>query len=115
VQGAMNTDIIHQIISDFAETHHFVQQVDIEFIENVNFDEKNYNKIHGKPFILLAEYSERIEIEFGKIVITVDNYDEEELYSIETDILFSIDVANYSIIESLIEDIVKKCKHHKLI
>jgi hypothetical protein len=106
---------IDQIISDFAETHYFVQQMDIDNIEKGDFDETNYTKIHGKPFVLLSIFENCVEIEFGKIVITIDNYEEEESYGIDKDILFSINVSNHLMIETLIEDIVKKCKHHKLI
>ena len=97
----------NKIIDYFVTKYNFIQQKDIELIENSEFDIRNYNKMHGKPFIS----SSSVSIEFGTIFILVDNYEEgEEYYTIDKNILF---VCNSE--ETSMEEIIQKCKIYNLI
>jgi hypothetical protein len=98
---------IFDVINDFAEKYNFIQQKDIDLIENSEFNLKNYNKINGKSFVSICENK---NIEFGTICILIDNYEEDEQYTIDTNILFSCNSE-----ETSMEEIIQKCKFYKLI
>ena len=61
-------DSIQTIIQVFADKYNFIQQIDIQNIENADFDVKNYNKINGKKYIIISNNS----IEIGTIFIIID-------------------------------------------
>ena len=109
---------IFSVITDFANKYDFIQQKDIEYIENLDFDVRNYNKINGKPFVYFYDNendTENEKVEFGTISIIIDKYEEdEEYYSIDKDTLFTIDIVDlYK--ETMMEEIIQKCKLYKLI
>lgn len=108
---------VFSAINDFVNKYDFIQQKDIEYIENLDFDVTNYKKINGKPFVSMYEYeNESSKIEFGTISIIVDKYDEdEEYYSIDKNTLFVIDIVDFVSKETLMEEILQKCKLYKLI
>jgi hypothetical protein len=110
---------VFSVINDFVNKYDFIQQKDIEYIENLDFDIKNYNKINGKPFVSMYDHDhehESSKIEFGIISIIIDKYDEdEEYYSIDKNILFIIDIVDFEYKETLMEEILQKCKLYKLI
>jgi len=109
---------VKSIINDFSEKYNFIGQKDIEWIENSKFDIKNYNKIRGKKFVSIYEdqRNDTIEIEFGTILINIDRLEDgEEYYSIDKNILFSINTVDFLYKETLIEEIIIKCKIYNLI
>lgn len=108
---------VFSIINDFVNKYDFIQQKDIEYIENLDFDIINYKKINGKPFVSMYDHEhESSKIEFGTISIIVDKYDEdEEYYSIDKNTLFVIDIVDFVNKEILMEEILQKCKLYKLI
>jgi hypothetical protein len=75
---------IFSVITDFANKYDFIQQKDIEYIENLDFDVRNYNKINGKPFVSFYENENENE--------------NDDLYK-----------------ETMMEEIIQKCKFYKLI
>jgi hypothetical protein len=100
----------NKIIDYFVTKYNFIQQKDIELIENSEFDTRNYNKIHGKPFICINPLSSS-SIEFGTIFILIDKYDEDdEYYTIDKNILFECNLG-----ETSLEEIIQKCKLFNLI
>ena len=106
---------VFSVITDFVDKYDFIQQKDIEYIENLDFDVINYKKINGKPFVSMYE-QESSKIEFGTISIIVDKYDEdEEYYTIDKNTLFVIDIVDFLNKETLMEEIIQKCKLYKLI
>jgi len=110
-------DKIKIIIKNFAENNNFLQQIDIENFEKLDFDRQNYIKIDNKKFICLNEnkLKSNIEIIFGKIVVEIDSIDEEEWYFIEKNIFFNINVIDYQNEEILLESIINECKNHKFL
>lgn len=109
---------VKSIINDFSEKYNFIGQKDIEWIEKSKFDIKNYNKIRGKKFVSIYEdqRNDTIEIEFGTILINIDRLEDgEEYYSIDKNILFSINTVDFLYKETLIEEIIIKCKIYNLI
>ena len=105
---------VFSVITDFVDKYDFIQQKDIEYIENLDFDVRNYNKINGKPFVSIDEHDSS-KIEFGTISIIVDKYDEdEEYYTIDKNTLFVIDIVDFLNKETLMEEIIQKCKFYKL-
>ena len=109
---------VKSIINDFSEKYNFIGQKDIEWIENSKFDIKNYNKIRCKKFVSIYEdqRNDTIEIEFGTILINIDRLEDgEEYYSIDKNILFSINTVDFLYKETLIEEIIIKCKIYNLI
>ena len=110
---------VFSVINDFVNKYDFIQQKDIEYIENLDFDIKNYNKINGKPFVSIYNHEhdhKSSKIEFGTISIIIDKYDEdEEYYTIDKNTLFIIDIVDFLYKETLMEEIIQKCKLYKLI
>ena len=101
-------------IQDFAIKNNIVQQSDIDRIEhNEIFVKKDYDQIHHKYFIGLIERNKEIFIEFGKIIVEIDTLDEEDFYSIDKNIIFSLpffpEFLELITIEELMEIIKIKC------
>lgn len=113
----INHDIIMNTIQEFAIKYNFIQQIDIQKVEEAEiFHENDYWNLRGKKFVSIHEYSSsKTEIVFGKIYIEIDRYNEEEFYSIEKDILFVLNINDFLTIEVLIEKMISKCTLHKLI
>ena len=106
---------IEKIIKEFAETYDFLQQKDIETIENSDFDRNNYLKIHNKKYISIDKYTDKVEINIGKIMIEIDSYDENDWYSIDKNIFIRINIEDFPNEYSLINKIVKECKKYNFI
>ena len=106
---------IDKIIKEFAETYGFLQQKDIEMVENSAFQRENYLKIGNKKFVSINKYTDKVEISIGKIIIEIDSYDENEWYSIDKNIFIRINIEDYPNEYSLINEIVKECKKYDLI
>lgn len=106
---------IQNIIKEFAEKYNFVQEMDIEKIENSEFKWINYKNLDYKPFIILNIYPTATEIAVGKINIIIDTIDEEEWFSIEKDNYFIINIVNDENENLLMEKITNECKNCKLI
>jgi hypothetical protein len=106
---------LNKIIKEFAETCGFLQQMDIEMVENADFDRKKYLQIHNKKFICINTYTDKVEITIGKIMIEIDSYDENDWYSIDKDTLIRINIEDIPNECSLINEIVKECKKYDLI
>jgi len=100
---------ITQIVKEFAEKYDFIQQKDIETVENSDFNRKNYLKIDNKKFISIDKYTDKVEITIGKINIIIDSYDENDWYSIDKDIYIRININNFTNNDSLLEEIIKQC------
>ena len=100
---------LNKIIKEFAETYGFLQQKDIETVENSDFNRKNYLKIDNKKFISIDKYTDKVEITIGKINIIIDSYDENDWYSIDKDIYIRININNFTNNDSLLEEIIKQC------
>jgi len=106
------------IIKEFAEKYNFLQDKDIEIVENSEpFDRRNYLKIHGKTAVSIKEYQNKRElfITIGKIDIIMEDIDEEELYSIDMDNCFTINISDFSNEDTLIETIIKECKKYNFL
>jgi hypothetical protein len=101
---------LNKIIKEFAETYEFLQQKDIDMVENSDFDRKNYLKISNKKYISIDKYTDKVEISIGKIIIEIDSYDENEWYSIDKNIFIRINIEDFPNEYSLINEIVKECK-----
>lgn len=101
--------VIKNMIQEFAEKYRFMQQSDIDRIENAEvFDCTNYDKIHGRPIVLVHEYSDRTLIQVGTVFVNIDKDDEgdQEFYSIDTETLFFIDVKEYLTTDAIMEVIM---------
>lgn len=110
--------VIKNMIQEFALKYHFMQQSDVDNIENAAvFDCRNYDKIHGRPIVLVHEYSDRTLIQVGTVFINTDKDDDgdEEFYSIDTLTLFFIRVEEYSTTEAIMEVILSECNKYLLI
>lgn len=106
---------IEKIIKEFAETCGFLQQIDIDMVENADFQRNNYLKLGNKKFISIEKYSDKVEIVIGKIIIDIDSYDENEWYSIDKDIWIRINIEDIPNECSLINEIAKECRKYNLI
>lgn len=106
---------LDKIIKEFAETYGFLQQMDIEMVENSDFQRENYLKIDNKKFISINKYTDKVEIAIGKIIIEIDSYDENEWYSIDKNTYIRINIADYPNEYSLINEIAKECRKYNLI
>ena len=98
---------IENIINTFASKYKFMLQKDIEYIENLDFDVKNYKNINNKNYIKLV--NENI-IEIGKLEIIIDKDEDLEFYSIENNRLFNINIQDFNL-----ELLISECKKHNLI
>jgi hypothetical protein len=105
---------IQKIIKEFAETCGFLQQMDIDIVENADFDRNNYLKLGNNKFICIDKYHDKVEISVGKIIIEIDSYDEQEWYSIDKDTYFRINIIDFPNEDSLMNEIVKECKKYNL-
>ena len=106
----MDNETIQSTINEFAEKYHYLQEIDIEKVETSVFNRQDYYNIDGKNFISINKYDTNIVIEFGKINIEMDSIDEEEWYWIDKDILFSLNVLDFSNKEDLIDAMLIECK-----
>lgn len=114
----INIDDVKNTIQEFAYKYNFVQQIDIENIENsISFNKKDYFNIDHKNFVSLYinKYTNDEVIQFGKIEIVIDSIDEEEFFSIEKNDYFLINIPDFSTIHELTEEIIKQCKKYQLI
>lgn len=114
-------DELKSKIEKFALKYDFIQQSDIDKIEHNEkpFVKKDYDLIHNKYFIGLIERKEEIFVEIGKIQVEVDTLDEEDYYSIDKNILFSLpffpEFPELITIEELVEMIKIKCNEFNII
>lgn len=107
---------LNKIIKEFAETYGFLQQIDIDTVENSDFDRKNYLKINNKKFICIDTYTtDKVEITIGKIIIEMDSYDGNDWYSIDKNIFIRINIEEFPNEYSLINEIAKECRKYNLI
>jgi hypothetical protein len=107
---------LNRIIKEFAETYEFLQQIDIETVENADFDRKNYFKIDNKKYISIDTYTtDKLEITIGKIIIEMDSYDGNDWYSIDKNIFIRINIEDFPNEYSLINEITKECRKYNLI
>lgn len=116
----LDIESVKNIVQEFAKKYNFIQQIDIETAEKVaDFDTymKGCYKIGGKKYVVIHEYSDRTEIVFGTIFISVDKDDEgdEEYYGIGQNRVFLIKVADVSDTDALLETMIEKCKEHKFL
>jgi hypothetical protein len=111
----IDSEIIKNVIKEFAEKYNFIQEIDIIMLENSDFNKKNYSKMNNKNFISINEYKKKIEIVCGKINIIIDSIDEEEYYSIDKNDYFIINIIDFTNEDRLIESIIKECINHKLL
>jgi hypothetical protein len=105
---------LNKIIKEFAETYGFLQQIDIDMVENSDFDRKNYLKISNKKYISIDKYTDKVEISIGKIIIDIDSYDENEWYYIDKNTYIRINIDDFPNEYSLINAIVKECRKYNL-
>lgn len=107
-------DYIKIKIDEFAVKHGFVQQKDINRIESDerSFDKKEYDQIHNKNYIGLMKVKreDKIFVEVGKIQIEMDTLEEEDYYSIDKNIFFSIPFLEDSIIEDILDNVLNHVK-----
>jgi len=106
----MDIEIIKSTIKEFDEKYNFLQEIDIEKVETSVFNRQDYYNIDGKKFISINKYDTKIVIEFGKINIEVDTIDEDDLYWIDKDILFSLNILDFSNKDDLIDAMLIECK-----
>ena len=115
----MDIDSIKNIIKKFAEEYHFIQDTDIEKVENTIFHIRNYDILSGKKCISIEEYRDKNKnrIVLGKIFITVDKDDEgdEEYYGIDKEIFSSFHIVDFLSEETLMKAIKTECKKYNLI
>ena len=115
----MDIETIKNCIKEFAEKYNFVQEIDIERVENSEFNRQDYLKMHNKNFICInVNQNKNInEIVSGKLNVIIDSIDEEEWYTIDKNNYFTINmnILDFPNKDGLIEAIVKECKNHKLI
>ena len=114
----MDINRVKIIIKEFAEKYNFLQDKDIKMVEySEPFVRENYLKIHGKLFVSINIYQNKTQsfITIGKINIIMEDINEEELYSIDEDNYFTINISDFSSEDTLIETIIKECKNYNLI
>jgi hypothetical protein len=108
----IDDSLLELLISKFAEKRDILQ---MKYV-NERFDKGDYKAIEGKFFVSIDIYSHKTtEITFGIIRILRDDIEEEEWFSLEDDCLFNIDLRYFFSKELLMEEIVEKCKKHKMI
>ena len=110
ITSMIDIETIKNIIKEFAEKYNFIQQLDVETLENSVFNRENYLKMNNKKFICIDTYTDKLEIAFGKISIEVDSFDEEEWYSIEKNNYFLINILDFTNKDKLMESIEKECE-----
>ena len=74
----------------------------------------------GKSFVDITKYTEKNSTDInyilfiGKIYFTIDSYSSsgEEIYSVDTDNGFSINLSDFSDEQTLIETMIEKCKEY---
>lgn len=106
---------LNKIIKEFAETYEFLQQKDIDMVENSGFQREKYLNIDNKKFISIEKYTDKVEIAIGKIIIEIDSYDENEWYSIDKNTYIRINIEDFPNEYSLINEIAKECRKYNLI
>ena len=106
---------LNKIIKEFAETYGFLQQMDIDMVENSDFQREKYLQIDNKKFISIHKYTDTVEIAIGKIIIEIDSYDENEWYSIDKNIFIRINIDDFPNEYSLINEIAKECRKYNII
>ena len=115
----MDIEMTQNIIKEFAEKYNFIQQIDIEMVEKLtDFNEyiKSCNKMHGKKYVIIYEWQNKIEIQIGTIFINVDKDEEgdQEFYIIDKNRLFSINVMDFSDKDTLMESMFVKFQTSKI-
>lgn len=100
-------------IDSFVEKYGFLQQKNIDTIEKADFDIRNYRDIHNKPFVSINDSSTIMR--FGKIDILIDTIEEQEWYSIDTNIYFSINILDFNDEQTMLETILTECKKHGIL
>jgi hypothetical protein len=100
-------------IDSFAEKYGFLQQKDIDMIERADFDIRNYRNLQNKSFVSINDFSTIMR--FGKIDVLIDTIDEQEWYSIDTNIYFSINILDFKDEQTILETILIECKKHCLL
>lgn len=106
---------IKDMVKDFANQYHFLQDAEIMNIEVAEFDENNYRQIDNKKYVSIITYMQKVEIVFGKIQILVDTIDEEDWYYIEKNIITSINPYLYTSTPELLSCMLEECKKNDLL
>lgn len=110
ITSMIDIETIKNIVKEFAEKYNFIQQIDIESVENSVFKREDYLKMNNKKFICINQFTNKTEIAFGKISIEVDSFDGEEWYSIEKNDYFFINILDFPTEDKLMESIEKNCE-----
>jgi hypothetical protein len=110
----MDIENIKNCIKEFAEKYNFLQEIDIERVENSEFNREDYVKMHNKNFICINIKTN--EIVSGKISVEVDTIDEEEWYTIDKNNYFTINILDFLEKDrlTLTEAIINECKNNKM-
>jgi hypothetical protein len=112
----IDIEILEKCIQEFAKTYDFIQQIDINIMEQSDsFDRQDYRKIDGKKIVCINKYLDQIIIEFGTIKIEIDEIEEQEWYWIDKNRVFSINTMDISDKDMLMEEMIRECKKNKFI
>ena len=108
------------IIAEFAKKYNFLQWKDISnlFIKSKPMFTKKQLQMDGKSFVDITKYTEKNSADInyilyiGKICFTLESSKKEEIYSVDTEDGFSINLSEFSDEETLIETMIEKCKEY---
>ena len=112
------------IIAEFAKNYNFLQWKDIANLvtKSKPMFTKKQLQLDGKSFVQITEYIEKNRTDktyvlfIGKIYFPIDSYSSsgEEIYAVDTENIFSINLSEFSEEQTLIETIIEKCKEYEI-
>jgi hypothetical protein len=118
----IDTNRLEVIIAEFAKKYNFLQWKNISnlFIKSKPMFTKKQLQNDGKSFVDITKYTEKNSTDInyilfiGKIYFIIDSYSSsgEEIYSVDTDNGFSINLSDFSDEQTLIETMIEKCKEY---
>lgn len=112
----MDIKRLEMIVAEFAKNNNFLQWKDIANVvtKSKPMFSKKQLQMDGKTFVQLTHCLEKKRnyylLYIGKIYFFLETSSKEEIYSVDTDHGFTINLADFSDEQTMIETMIEKCK-----
>ena len=106
------------IVAEFAKKHNFLQWKDIANVvmKSKPMFTKKQLQMDGKSYVYIEKEKNKDNtyVFLCKIYFNLESSPKEEIYSVDTEDIFAINVSDFSDEQTLIETMIDKCKEYNI-
>ena len=104
---------LEMIVAEFAKKHNFLQWKDIASVvmKSKPMFTKKQLQMDGKSYVYIEKKKDNTYVFICKIYFNLESL-KEDIYSVDTEDIFAINVSDFSDEQTLIETMIDKCKEY---